>query len=536
MPIRCAWLCGLLVSCQLAQAQTRAVIDIGSRRELFVDRGLVETLTGRAELRLHAPTPRAVVLIHDLPWEGNSTTYHCLVQEPDRYRLYYRTDELHVRDGRLETGVESFCYAESDDGLQWRKPNLGLHEYAGSKENNLVLTRAQVEGWGARLGAPAVFRDTNPAAPPAARYKMFLTSQNPLGLLPMQSPDGIHWSPMSSAPVITDGAFDAMNLAYWDAERGEYRAYWRYFTEGVTTEKEWRPAGVRAIRTATSRDFLAWERQADLVYPGAPREELYENGIQPYPRAPHLAIGLPVRYVDRAGVNSTSPADGSDRASPERMKKWPASLRALPDLERRQGRAAAIERLGTALTEGLFMASRDRVTFERWDEAFLRPGVERPGTWYYGQQFVAWPLVETRSDLPGAPDELSLYASEGSADGRGTALRRYTLRQDGFVSVRAPGSGGELRTSPFRFKGHVLELNFATSAAGSIRVEVQDDTGAACTGFTLADCDEMFGDSLERVVTWRGGDLEALSGQVVRLRFELRDADLYSFRFQPHDD
>jgi hypothetical protein len=81
-----------------------------------------------------------------------------------------------------------------------------------------------------------------------------------------------------------------------------------------------------------------------------------------------------------------------------------------------------------------------------------------------------------------------------------------------------------------------LELNFATSAAGSIRVEVQDDTGAACTGFTLADCDEMFGDSLERVVTWRGGDLEALSGQVVRLRFELRDADLYSFRFQPHDD
>ena len=509
------------------------VHDIGSRRELFVDAALVDRLLGKAELRLHHPVPREVVLVHDEPWEGNNTTYHCVFQDGDRYRMFYVTGNLAAKNHQLDTRIESFCYAESDDGIHWRKPELGLHEFQGSKANNIVISRAMAQAHQARIGAPAVFKDTNPQAAPDARYKMFLSSERPLGMLPMKSPDGIHWTPMSQTPVITDGAFDAMNLAFWDSERDEYRAYWRYFTAGVTKDKQWEPAGVRAIRTATSKDLIHWENQANLEYPGSPEEQLYENGIHPYHRAPHLLIGLPVRYVDRANPEYTTPAVGNGRAGPERIRQWPASLRSLPDFEQRQARAALIERLGSALTEGLFMSSRDGVTFRRWNEAFLRPGIERPGTWNYGQQFVCWQLVETKSAFDGAPRELSLYATEGSWLDQGKSLRRFTLRLDGFVSINAPMSGGELITKPIQFSGKTLSLNFASSAAGGLRVELRDAQDQPLPGYTLEDCDEMFGDTINRGVTWKAiADLSSLVGKTVRVRFVLRDADLFSFQFR----
>jgi hypothetical protein len=191
------------------------------------------------------------------------------------------------------------------------------------------------------------------------------------------------------------------------------------------------------------------------------------------------------------------------------------------------------ERYGSALSEGLLMASRDGVNFKRWNEAFLPPGIEREGTWNYGHQYLAWHVVETKSDLPGAPNELSLYAVESYWTPPGSALRRYTLRLDGFVSVQAPMSGGELLTVPVRFSGRELTLNFATSAAGSVRVEIQDEQGRPLPGFALADCPPHFGDTVERAVTWRKGrDVSSLAGQAVRLRFVLQDADVYAFRFR----
>ena len=285
-----------------------------------------------------------------------------------------------------------------------------------------------------------------------------------------------------------EGAFDSQNLAFWDPTAGVYRAYFRTFTEGVTTGKVWQPAGYRAIRTATSRDFLTWEKEADLTYEDSPAEHLYTNQIAPYFRAPHILIGFPTRYVERG---------------------WSDSMRALPELEHREQRAAAHLRYGTALTEGLLMASRNGVHFERWNEAFLRPGPERPDTWLYGHQYIAWHAVETKSALPGAPNELSLYASEGSWHGKGNALRRYTLRLDGFVSVNAPWKGGELVTRPLRFEGSRLLVNFATSAAGGLRVELQDAESKPIPGFTLADCPEHFGDTIDRAVTWKAARTSA---------------------------
>jgi hypothetical protein len=112
-------------------------------------------------------------------------------------------------------------------------------------------------------------------------------------------------------------------------------------------------------------------------------------------------------------------------------------------------------------------------------------------------------------------------------------LRRYTLRVDGFVSVQAPRAGGELVTKPLRWSGKELVLNVATAAAGGVRVEIQDAGGAALPGFALADADEIVGDAVERVATWKGSaDVGRLAGRPARLRFVLADADLYSFRFR----
>jgi len=528
-----AWgACSCAAAWAAEDTQTTQPIDVGSRRELFVDGFLVDQLLGKAELRLHHPTPREVVLVHDAPWEGNATAYHSIFKDGDRYRMYYRAWNLKGVAGKISTGVLSLCYAESDDGIHWRKPALGLHEFQGSKANNIVISRELAARYHTTVGSPAVFKDKNPNAPPDARYKTFLTKRNPLGMQPFKSADGIHWSPMSDGPTITDGAFDSQNVVCWDPVHGEYRAYWRYFTQGITTSEIWKPAGLRAIRTATSQDLLHWENQADLNYVDSPGEQLYTNGVAPYDRAPHLWIGFPVRYVDRSGGQAIS-TDDSDAAGPERIRQWPVSLRALPDPQQRVAKAALSDRFGSVLTEGLLMASRDGVTFKRWNEAFLRPGIERPGTWNYGHQFIGWQLVETASQLKGAPPELSLYATEGYWSAKAVSLRRYTLRLDGFVSVQAPMSGGELITKPLTFAGRRLSLNFASSAAGGLRVELQSAAGTPLPGFALEDCDELFGDTIDRVVTWQGKpEVSSLSGQSVRVRFVLHDADLFAFQFR----
>ena len=111
-------------------------------------------------------------------------------------------------------------------------------------------------------------------------------------------------------------------------------------------------------------------------------------------------------------------------------------------------------------------------------------------------------------------------------------MSRYTLRLDGFVSASAPMRGGELLTRVLKFEGSKLKLNFATSAAGTLKVEIQDARGRPIPGYSLPEADETFGDEIDRTVSWNGSaDVSRIAGQAVRLRFTLQDADLYAFQF-----
>ncbi len=473
----------------LAQEKTDAPIDIASRRELMLDDHLLDKLMGSAARKLHHPAKRDIVLQHDADWEGGGSNYHTVFQDGERYRLYYRGAGFKVIDGKLEQShPQVTCYAESKDGIYWEKPNLGLFEWQGSRDNNIVLMD---RGRSTHNFAP--FKDTRPGVPDDQLYKAMAGHPDKKGLAAYASADGIRWRLLAEEPVITEGVFDSQNVAFWDGKRGEYRAYYRDFRDGF-----------RDIRTSTSKDFLEWRGGDWLDYGDAPREHLYTNQIQPCPRAPHLFVGLPTRYVDRG---------------------WSGSMSELPDAENRQLRNETTPRYATSLTDLMLMSSRDGTNFHLWNEGFLWPGPERSGTWNYGHLYTACGLVQT------SPIEHSIYAVEGAwMDAR---LRRYTLRIDGFASVHADNRGGELRTRPIVFAGKELFLNFATSAHGTIKVALQDIDYREIAGFGYGDSIGIFGDTIERKVSWRGDpDLSKLAGRPVRLRFVMREADLFSFQFR----
>ena len=200
-------------------------------------------------------------MVLDAPWEGNNSNYVTVFRDGSVYRMYYRGRQMDLSGDKLTfVHGQVYCYAESTDGIHWKKPNLGLFEFQGSKKNNIIWNRE-----GSHNFAP--FKDANPDAAPESRYKALGGVKSEGGLYAFQSSDGIRWSKIQEQPVVTDGYFDSQNLAFWDAERREYREYHREFREG------------RDIMTSTSSDFLDWSEPAFpqiLARPAHPT--LYEPG------------------------------------------------------------------------------------------------------------------------------------------------------------------------------------------------------------------------------------------------------------------
>ena len=459
-------------------------IALESRRELFVDHYLIDKLDG-AELRLAAPRDEGVAIPLDKPWEGRFCSYSTILHDGQTYRAYYRGSPEARGDGSRR---EVTCLAESQDGKTWSKPLVGLFEVAGTRENNVVL--AEQPPFSHNF---CPFIDARPGAGPEERYKALAGSRQ-TGLVAWISSDGLAWKKLRDEPVITGGAFDSQNVPLWSEAENAYVCYYRVF-EG----------GVRRIARVTSADFRTWSKPQLMEYyqsadPAArvPIEHLYTNQTSPYFRAPHIYVAIAARFFPGKRVLSTEQA--------QRVGVDPGYFNDCSD--------------------GVLMTTRGGNRYDRtFLEGFLRPdlGLEN---WTSRTNYPALNLVPT------GPGEMSLFVNQNY--GQPTAhLRRYSLRLDGLASLHAGYEGGEMLTKPFTFKGKELELNFATSAAGSIAVELQDAAGNPIPGFTLADCLPTIGNELDRAVEWKAGsDLSRLAGTPVRLRFVLRDADVYSLRFR----
>jgi hypothetical protein len=183
------------------------------------------------------------------------------------------------------------------------------------------------------------------------------------------------------------------------------------------------------------------------------------------------------------------------------------------------------------------MCGRGGLRFRLWGEAFLRPGLQGE-RWLNRNNMTAWGMVRTKATIPGCPDELSLYSTENYYSKEPDRLRRMTVRLDGFVSVNAPWSEGSVLTKPLTFAAAAgggatrLLVNASTSGSGFIKCEVCDKDGVPVPGFSLAESVETYGDGIELEMKWKdGGDLAALAGKPVVLHFELKDADLFAYRF-----
>ncbi len=482
-------------------------LEIGNRRELFIDDYMIDRLVGGAEQHLHSPIRREAAIVTDKPWEGCCGGFPTVIRGGRGYRLYYRGWQIDLDDfdGSKPSQPPTMCLADSTDGIHWERLPVNSFEYAGSRENNIIWMGIGDDHLGMHGFSP--FLDTNPACHPDQRWKAVGGGWRYIhhGLYLMASPDGIHWSMVSKEPFLGGYSLDSNNTVHWIPEEGYYRIFLRHYTEGVYK-------GIRNIMTATSTDLKKWTEPVELDFGDVPQVHLYDNNLVRYYRAPHLWLGFPTRYIDRP---------------------WSPTLEALPEPEHRLQRKTAMGRFGTVLTEPLLMCSRDAQVFHRWQEAFLRPGLRSQDSWTYGDNFLAWGMIETDSDLPGGGKELSMYVTEHYARGHSTTLRRCTLRLDGFVSIHSPMQGGELITKPLTFSGNRLSLNISTSAGGSARVEIQDADGNPLPGYTEAECYEIVGDMLDYTVQWKHGtDVGPLSDSPVRLRVILHDADIYSLCFQ----
>ncbi|MCB1103769.1 MAG: hypothetical protein H7A44_07985 [Opitutaceae bacterium] len=481
-----------------------AALDIGQRRELFVDDYLVDRLAGTT-MRLHHPHYVAPAIPFNDPWDRDASGYATVIVDDGLYRMYYRGGPRDMSAGKSEGSTSYFCYAESTDGINWVKPTVGLVEFEGSKENNILLAPAPREDPWTQSISP--FLDNRPGVPADERYKA-VGGQWPQGLYVLVSPDGLRWKKWREEPVFKNGAFDSLNVAFWSEHEQCYVLYFRTFTGWTDySAKSWGLSGYRTISRTTSKDLINWTDPVRMSFGNTPLEHLYTNGTRPYFRAPHIYMATPMRFVPGRRFLTDEEMDAQQLGKGFRAISGPTH--SIPN----------------EVSDTVFMTSRGGSRYDRtFMEAFVRPGLDK-GNWVSRNGVPATGFVQT------SPTEMSLYVGQNYV--QPTAhLGRYTLRLDGIGSIHADYTGGEMVTKPLTFTGSKLTLNVSTSAAGGVQVEIQEADGEPIPGFTLEECPVLVGDSLEREVKWTmGGDVSALAGKSVRLRFVLKDADLYALKF-----
>ena len=476
-------------------ADSREIINIKNRWEFFWDETMIDVSKTTATPKIHNFVRRESVLTHDEPWEGDCCNYHNLICDNGLYRLYYLG-----WDSGWSSGIK-ICYAESKDGIHWVKPKLGLREFRGSKENNIILDGMDHDNLFDNF---FVLIDENPACPPEEKYKGIASYHKPgsYGLFCFVSPDGINFK---RGWMLTDkGKFDTLNVVLWDAANKKYKGYIRDFHNPADNDSWW--TGIRDIRYMESEDFRNWSEPKLLDFGGADDYALYTNCVSQYYRGNHVFVGFPTRYVER--------------------KEWTDTFDKLTGKEKRLARYQDVSRYGLTITDCVFMTSRDGYRWKRYDEAIVRPGPEEPNNWVYGDGYPSVGMIETPGSFPGTDNEISMYIVANHWVGVPAELYRYTMRIDGFVSYNAAYKPQILTTKLFVFEGDELLINFSTSAIGSMYIKIKDEGGNEINSF------ELFGDKIDRKVGFKDGSPSQFRGKPAIMEIKMSDADFYSFIFK----
>jgi len=492
-------------------------IDVGTRKQLFVDERFVASSNG-VERVMNPPHQAGEILVKaDEAHEAGGQVFlysSVLKEDGGPVRLWY---DLYVPYGPGPyEHHRRIAYAESEDGLHFQKPRLGLHEVDGTAENNVVIP--------GRIGGGAVWRD--PQAPPEHRYKtqakFYTTPGTGAGYFLMHSsPDGLHWNEF--AEIDTRGHTDTQTIIFWDPRVGRYVFYGR---DKEYVELDGERNSIRMVRRQESDDLLAWDTQSRILAPDTEDRAAFDStGELP-----------PVGYYGATVFKY--PLDGPNGADPKDDRVYVMLAQAFWHFTD-QGYDGSI---GPYTRDVRLLLSRDGESFEHAGgrQAFLRPGpagsFSSKGVWALpnpvrmGDEI--WIYYAGTNEDRTSRDRDQRIDPQAPDGARLGGISRAVMRLDGFVSVDAPYEGGEFRTPPIRFEGSRLELNLDTAGGGSVKVEILDADGAPIPGFSSTDATPLTGNDVRMPVRWGDNqDLSPLAGQPIHLRFLLRDCKLYAFQF-----
>ena len=473
---------------------TDDAMNLGRHKHLMLDDSIIDSLQG-VVLRLNPARATGEVLLHPENGTQEVYAYSSVRKEGGRVRFWY-DDRSHF----------ATCYAESDDGTHFTRPELNL--LGGDLPANAVMAMHRLQGC-------CVWID--PQAPPERRYK----SQAKCGPHPdrphtlefFASPDGLGWEHLHGIRIED---CDTQNVVFWDESYGRYVMYTRLWVRSDDPNRNH-----RKVRRLESDDLVHWDSQsvvweadaADLATyrtsTGAPPIDYYGAAVYKYPDADDLYICLAEAFWHF-----------KDRPEPERWghSPDPATL------------SRKVERLAPSTMDVYLGYSRDGKVFRR--PADRRPFLSLGPDGRFDSKRV-WALP----DPVRMGDELWIYYVGHNRDHdsfvdpvagrRLMGLGRAVLRLDGFVAAEAGFDGGELVTRPLTFDGDRLLLNLQASGGGSLQVEVLDADGRALDGYASG---PLTGDSV--ALQWRPQQgLRRLAGRPVRLRLRLRACGLYAFQF-----
>lgn len=462
-------------------------------RHLFLDPAFIEQAENVA-LRVNPAQQREIVIRADKPWEQLMISlFLTVLDDGGKLRMWYI-----CRDKKNQPNV---AYAESADGVNWIKPNLGIVEYEGSTNNNLVGLNS-LEG--------TVFRDEK--APPEQRYN-YITHhwEKDGGMARFHSPDGLRWS--RDPELLVKFGADSQAVAFWDERIGKYALYLRAWE--VRADKKRYRTVVRADldsltkplpKAPAENTLYLWGPEKPPVigddFPKVletdesdpPNSDVYNISAQPYPLDPRWYVGFPSFFQ-----REKSTSDG---------------------------------RLDVQ-----FIGSRDGFQWHRYDRApYARPGLA--GSESANMVFIGpWLILRGGEFWQYGTGFHSRHgdkaARERKTDG---VIYRYVQRVDGFVSLDFEANDGRAVTAPVKVDGPRLALNLDTAVLGHLRAGLLDAEGRGIAGFGLDDCEILRTNATRALVTWKGGaDLSALQGREVRLTFTGERAKLYAFFFGSED-
>jgi len=464
----------LLCGCALAaHAQSPGVYHTRGEAELFIDDAAIAS-TANVERVLHQATKLdKPVLEPEKPWEGERIYMYGTVHrdaDTGRFRMWYN--------------AEGICYAESDDGVHWTRPSLGLHAFNGSTDNNIALPG---------VINLTVLVDEN-AADPSRKYKaLFGKSRFYLGA---HSPDGIHWTMYHDGGKLIPFGSELATVNR-DPDTGEYLAFIR------TQPPRLNPQGVHQMRTCaltTSTDFIHWTDPVLVIEPDAKDDEWL------------LSDGQRTEFYGWSGFKYGSQYVG-----------FLTVFRILGTIPDKTNQQSAYE----GPIDVQLIHSRDG---RDWHRTAVRTPVVSNGP----RDYDAGTILHVANNPIVVGDEVWLYYTAiNTTHGGALPPKRCTIalakwRLDGFASLRAHWAAGVVQTVPMTGDGDTLYVN-ADAARGRLAVELLDESGQPVPGFTAADCEPITTDSVRHRITWAGGD-RIPAGEPFALRFHFTNADLYSYR------